>query len=400
MFLINASYILTEDEVLQDSAVVFDEKIRAVGKKDELLKMFPKSQEIILEEGSVLMPGLINSHVHLEFSANSTDLKYGSFMPWLYSVIEKRDELSEKCDESCIRKTLDNMLLNGTTTVGAISSWGFDLEPCASSKMKVIYFNEVIGSNPSAVDALWAHFLDRLEVSKELTSETFIPAVAIHSPYAVHPILVKKAVKIIKDENLKLSAHFLESKAERDWLDSSDGEFVEFFKNFLNLTKSHTTANEFLKNIEGTKSLIVHGGYATDDEREIIKASGHTMVHCPVSNRLLGNKRLDIDDINYLSATDGLSSNTSLDLFDELKTALFVHNEKDLNTLAKDLIKSVTSNAADALDLNRGRIKEGFEADIVVLNTKTGTIAPEDLHLHILLQKFEVSRVFVNGEII
>ena len=398
MFLMNASYILTKDKILIDSAIVFDEHIKAIGKKDELLKKFPNIKEIHLEDGSILMPGLINSHVHLEFSENSTELKYGSFMPWLYSVIEKRDELSEKCGSNCMKKVLERMLLSGTTTVGAISSWGFDLKPCAESNMKVIYFNEVIGSNPAAVDALWKHFLDRLEMSKKLASKTFTPAVAIHSPYAVHPVLVKKAVSIVKEQKLQLSTHFLESQAERDWLDNSDGEFVPFFKNFLNLNKAHTTAKEFLENIKDTRSLVVHAGHASKDELETIKDSGHTVVHCPVSNRLLGNDRLDINNLDYLCATDGLSSNTSLNLFDELKSALFIHNEKDLHKLAKKLIDSVTSRASASLNLNRGQIKEGFESDIIVLNTKRGTIAPEDLHLQILLQKFEVSHTFINGE--
>jgi len=398
MFLINASYILTKDDILIDSAVVFDEHIKAIGKKDELLKKFSNIEEIHLENGSILMAGLINSHVHLEFSENSTELKYGSFMPWLYSVIEKRDELSQKCDNSCMKSTLEHMLSNGTTTVGAISSWGFDLKPCAESNMKVIYFNEVIGSNPAAIDVLWEHFLDRLEMSKELVSKTFTPAIAIHSPYAVHPVLVKKAVSVVKEQKLQLSTHFLESKAERDWLDNSEGEFVPFFKDFLNLNSAHTTAKEFLENIKDTKSLVVHAGHASKDEFETIKNSGHTIIHCPVSNRLLGNDRLNIDNLDYLCATDGLSSNTSLNLFDELKSALFIHHEKNLHDLAKDLINSVTSKAATALNLNRGQIKEGFESDIIILNTKRDTIAPEDLHLQILLQKFEVSHIFINGE--
>jgi len=400
MFLINASYLLTEDNVLEDITVVFEKKIVAIGKRDELLIKYPQAKEMTLEDGSVLMPGLINSHVHLEFSANKTDLRYGSFMPWLYSVIEKRDELSEKCGEDCMNQALDDMLLNGTTTIGAISSWGFDLNSCVSSKMKVIYFNEVIGSNPAAIDALWEHFLDRLEMSKGYSSETFTPAVAIHSPYSVHPVLVKKTAKLIKEENLQLSTHFLESYAEREWLDSSKGEFVDFFKNFLNLTKSHTDTNEFLDNIKGTNSLVVHAGHATQNELNQIEDDGHTLVHCPVSNRLLGNKRLNIIGKKFLCATDGLSSNTSLNIFDELKTALFIHQESDLNSLSKELIKSVTSNAADALKLNRGRIEVGCEADIIVLNTKRDKIAPEDLHLHILLQKFDVSKVFINGEIV
>ena len=45
---------------------------------------------------------------------------------------------------------------------------------------------------------LFADFKARLEESKKHTSDTFIPAIAIHSPYSVHPILVKHVLDIAK----------------------------------------------------------------------------------------------------------------------------------------------------------------------------------------------------------
>ena len=61
------------------------------------------------------MPGLINSHIHLEFSANSTTLKYGNFMNWLNSVIKSRDELINKATKQLIdaklKKYLDKSLI-------------------------------------------------------------------------------------------------------------------------------------------------------------------------------------------------------------------------------------------------------------------------------------------------
>ncbi len=59
-------------------------------------KKYPNIEITSLKENSVLMPGLINSHVHLEFSSNTTTLKYGNFMNWLNSVISSRDKIVEK----------------------------------------------------------------------------------------------------------------------------------------------------------------------------------------------------------------------------------------------------------------------------------------------------------------
>ncbi len=197
------------------------------------------------------MPGLINAHVHIEFSANKTTLSYGDFMNWLYSVIENREELIGGCDVDCMTKAVDAMLDSGITTFGAISSHGMDLEACANAAQNVIFFNELIGSQAVMADALFDDFLSRLDASKTVKREGFYPAVAIHSPYSVHPVLVKKALAMVKNEGLKLTAHFMESKAEREWLDSSDGDFKKFFVDLLKQDKSVCDSQEFLEYLHG-----------------------------------------------------------------------------------------------------------------------------------------------------
>lgn len=52
------------------------------------------------------MPGLINSHIHLEFSANKTSLKYANFYSWLNSVIKNREKLIENAKTSLIKQEL------------------------------------------------------------------------------------------------------------------------------------------------------------------------------------------------------------------------------------------------------------------------------------------------------
>ena len=108
MKILTASYILTFDEnftILKDGCIVFDEKIIELASYDITIKKYPNIEIISLGENSVLMPGLINSHIHLEFSANKTTLKYGSFYSWLNSVIRHREKLIEKAKTSLILKS-------------------------------------------------------------------------------------------------------------------------------------------------------------------------------------------------------------------------------------------------------------------------------------------------------
>lgn len=402
MQIITPSYILTPDRLLSNVSVAFDTTIHKIAPLDELIKQFPNAEVTALKENSLLMPGLINAHVHLEFSANKTELSYGDFIKWLYSVIEHRDELVSGCANECMTMAINSMLDSGITTFGAVSSYGMDLEACFNAPQNVIYFNELIGSQATMADILFNNFLARLDASKASKRDGFYPAVAIHSPYSVHPILIKRALQIVTNEKLKLSAHFMESDAERDWLDKSNGEFKEFFETLLKQNSSVSSSKEFLEHFKNEPILLTHAVKANSQELDEISKSKHTIIHCPISNRLLGNGALDLTEldkknIRWICATDGLSSNYRLNLFEEMKCALFMHSNMPLQELAKKLILSVTKDASDALGLNCGEIKEGKNADMLVLNLEAKPSS--ELELHLILQGYNVEKVYINGKL-
>ena len=403
MQIIVPDFILTPDKLLTDLAVAFDKKIHKIAPLEELKNEFTDAEIIRLKKNSLLMPGLINAHVHIEFSANKTQLSYGDFISWLYSVIENREELIEGCKNECMNKAIDAMLASGITTFGAVSSHGMDLQACANAPQNVVFFNELIGSQATMADALFTDFLSRLDSSKAIKREGFYPAVAIHSPYSVHPILIKKAMQIVKDENLKLTAHFMESQAERDWLDRSEGDFKEFFANFLKQNSAVSDSHEFLEHFEASNTLLTHVVEANDTELEKIAKSKHTIIHCPISNRLLGNKTLNIKALNdknirWIVATDGLSSNYKLDLFEEMKMSLFMHANAPLVGFANQLLKGVTINAAQALGLNTGEIAEGKNADMLILDLDKEP--SEELALHLILHRYNIAQVYINGKLV
>ncbi|MDQ7045372.1 MAG: metal-dependent hydrolase [Sulfurimonas sp.] len=402
MQIITPHYILMSDRVSTNLSIAFDKKIEKIAPFDDLIESYPDAKVTTLRENSLIMPGLINAHVHLEFSANKTHLSYGDFISWLYSVIENRENLMEGCNTSVMGKAIDSMLDSGITTFGAISSHGIDLDACTDAKQNVVFFNELIGSQAIMADTLFGDFLSRLDASKAVKREGFYPAVAIHSPYSVHPILVKKALDIVKNERLKLTAHFMESEAEREWLDANNGDFKEFFETLLKQKFAVCDSKEFLSYFNGHEALLTHAVKANSDELKTIADNKHTIIHCPISNRLLGNPTLDIKslndkNINWVVATDGLSSNYKLNLFEEMKVSLFIHSDAPLLELAQQLIRAVTINAAKALGLNTGEIKEGKNADMLVLDLDS--VPNEELAIHLILHRYNISKVYINGNL-
>ena len=405
MKIISANWIVTCDEnnsIIENGAVVYDEKILEIGSFLEIKEKYPNLEIEELKENSVLMPGLINSHVHLEFSGNTTTLKYGNFYSWLTSVIKHREDLINKADKKLISTKLDRMKKTGTTTIGAISSYSFDIEACLKSPLNKVFFCEVIGSKADMIDSLFADFKSRLNNAKKFASKNFIPAIAIHSPYSVHPFLLRETLKLAREENLAVSTHFLESKEEFDWLHRDEGSLLEFFKNFLNQEKAVSKPMDFLNQFTNLKNLsFTHCVEASDDDLEKIKSLGASINHCVTSNRLLNNTKLDLNrlkDIPFTIGTDGLSSNNSLSMFDELRNALMAHYDKNVIDFSKILLKAATVNGSRALGLNKGVIEKDFDADMIYFNLPDSVENKNELPMHIILHTKFVDKVIIGGK--
>lgn len=405
MTIISSDYILTCDEnftIIENGAIVFDEKILEIDTQDKIKTKYPNITMDYQGKNSVIMPGLINTHVHLEFSANKTTLEFGNFVKWLFSVIANRDELIEKATSKLISNEIQQMINNGTTTIGAISSYGFDMNPCINSPINVVYFTEVLGSKQEMIDTLFTDFKEKLKSAEQFTSKSFIPAIAIHSPYSTHPFLIRETLNIARSKKMTVSAHFLESKAERDWLDSSDGEFKPFFQDILNQTQSLQTPYNFLQQFKGIENLsFTHCVKVNEEELSYIKNLKATITHCPNSNRLLTNSALNLNLLNGIPlalGTDGLSSNHTLNLFEELRSALYIHTNFEPNQLAKKLLLASTYGGAKALGfMNKGILKKNFDADIISFNLPDTLKTLDTLAISIILHTNDTKNTFIGG---
>ena len=405
MKILYADWLLTCDEsftIIKNGAIVFDEKIIEIDSIENIRDKYTIETIEYMGMNSILMPGLVNTHVHLEFSANKTSLKYGNFVQWLFSVIAKREELIEKATEKLIDEELNKMIQNGTTTVGAVSSYGFDMNSCIKSPLNVVYFTEVLGSKADMIDTLFLDFQEKLKSAIRATSKNFIPAVAIHSPYSTHPFLIREVLKIAKQNKMAVSTHFQESQAENDWLNYSTGEFEYFFKDMLDQHESFTKPSAFLHQFKDIENLsFTYCVQANKKELAQIKELGASIIHCPSSNRLLNNSILNlsyIEDIPLAMGTDGLSSNHTLNMFEEIRNSFYMHSNLEANDLAKKLLTAVTSGGANALGLKKGVLKKDYDADIITFKLPDFVENEEDLAIAIILHTTKVEKTYIRGK--
>ncbi|TQR29357.1 metal-dependent hydrolase [Campylobacter sp. MIT 99-7217] len=402
MNIIEARYIFLCDEdfsILENKAFVFDEKIIEIANLKDLQKKYPQAKHIKTPKNSLILPAFINPHTHLEFSANASNLEFGDFLIWLKSVISCRDFLSKEAKEELILKTIKSMQKSGTATIGEISSFGSDLSACVKSSMRVIFFNEILGVSKENSEEKKLEFMKRFNESLKFKNELFIPAISVHSPYSTNENLARFALNLAKEKNLLVSTHFLENSYENLWLRKSRGKFKKWLEFFEKDPKPNYDINSFLKLFEKQRTLFTHCVYLK--EFELLDKNLHSITHCAMSNRLLGKKTFDIkkalkNGINTHLGTDGLSSNTSLSMLDEMRANLMIHSYLELEKFAKILILMATLKPAKALDLNLGEIKAGKEADFSVFEVNECSL--NQLPLHFILQSKEVASLFIKGK--
>ncbi|MGG7047637.1 MULTISPECIES: aminofutalosine deaminase family hydrolase [unclassified Campylobacter] len=369
MQILKAKFIITCDEnftIHKNSCIAFDEKILAIGDESELKQRF-KGANFSNLGNAIITPALINTHTHLEFSANKTQLIYGDFIAWLSSIVENGAKLA--CDDKIMQSALNSMLASGVGTIGAISSFGKDLQILASSQARVVFFNEILGSNEAFVEQNFKAFSERFLQSSCYQNKLFTPAISLHAPYSIHPKLAKMAINLVKSKNLVVSTHFMESLHEQRWLKNGSGKFKSHLKRFTPDPKPLYTKEGYFSMFSGIRTLFTHCVYESDFSA--FESGLHSVTHCASSNRLLGKRALNLAKLKKANVslnigTDGLSSNISLNMFDELRNVLFTHQTNELNSLAKFIFLAATKGGAQALGLENGILKEGKLADIAV----------------------------------
>lgn len=165
--------------------------------------------------------------------------------------------------------------------------------------------------------------------------------------------------------------------------------------------------------LSGRHVALAHCIHINEDEIEILKQTQTNVVHCPSSNLKLGSgiapikKMLELGVPVSLGA-DGAACNNRLDMFTEMRTAALLqkvlHGPEVLP--AKKALRMATIDGAKALglELEIGSLERRKRADIVVLRLDELHSAPVPVDLASLIvysaQSSDVETVLINGLIV
>jgi 5-methylthioadenosine/S-adenosylhomocysteine deaminase len=152
----------------------------------------------------------------------------------------------------------------------------------------------------------------------------------------------------------------------------------------------------------GTDTQIVHGVWVNDAEIDLIAQSQAPVIHCPVSNAVLGSGVAPLAQMLERSVevrlgTDGPASNDTQDIWETLKMAVALGRATTQNPTVLP--------PSEALKLATGgkTLKTGDPADLIIVNLNQPRVVPvQDIDSALVLgiHGSDVQTVMVGGDIL
>jgi cytosine/adenosine deaminase-related metal-dependent hydrolase len=364
-----SKWVLPVDQpTIRDGAVVVKgDRIFALGPAVEVLRDF---KGLICEHGDgAIVPGVVNSHVHLEFSALAGRVPpQVRWEDWLAVTLAAYGELATGEVEAGIGRALDALRQSGTALVGEVTNTGASWPFLKSGPVSYHLFYECLGFH--LVEQFCLPEIFPFFGQSEVRATTCISAAA-HAPYSVSAPLFK-AVDAWNAERLgPQMVHLAESRAELDFLTGGNGFFEGLLKQrgrwVPEFQAPGVSPPAYLNSLEflGSRTLAVHGAWLSVADCDLLAATGTWLVLCPRANRYTGAGMPPVPDliqagVNLALGTDSLAGNWDLNLFGEM---LWLH--QNFPAYPGDLwLRLGTLNGAQALgrDQELGSLTPGKKA--------------------------------------
>jgi 5-methylthioadenosine/S-adenosylhomocysteine deaminase len=389
--------------VLAPGSVAIDgTDIVAIDRPDVIRQQF-QAADTIEAWGSVIMPGLINTHTHAPmvlYRGLADDL---ALMDWLQKYIFPAEAKTVSPDfvRAGTRLAALEMIQSGTTTYADM--YYFEEEIARETRSAGLrgVLGQTIIQFPVADAKTPAEGLARAEAFiKAFKDDPLItPAVAPHAMYTLDGPTLLACRDLAKRYGVPTIIHLAETEAEsqtaHERFKSSPVAYLEDLGFF------------------GPGVLAAHGVWVSEPEVAILKTRGVGVSHNPESNMKLASGTAPVPQ--YLAAgvavglgTDGAASNNDLDMFEAMRTASFLHKltTNDPRAVgARVVLEMATIGGARALGMERriGSLEPGKRADVIVVNMSTARQTPmydPVSHLVYATRGDDVQATVVNGKVL
>jgi len=394
-------------EIIKTDVLVRGGFIEAVGDCTDF-----HADEIIDAKGCAVIPGFIQTHIHLTqrlFQGLADDMQ---LLDWLMKRIWPLEAAHTYDSNYASAKLGIAELISGGTTsaidMGTVNHTDAIFNAAVETGFRLTSGKCMMDHGASLPKGL-------MEDTDESIAESVRLAEKWHGEangrleYAFAPRFVvscseKLLVKLSeanKRLNLKIHTHASENRGEIALVEKERG-----MRNIKYLEKLGYT---------GENLILAHCIWLDDDEKKILADSGTMISHCPSSNLKLASGIAEIPELiamgcNVSIASDGAPCGNNMDMFTEMRHAALIQKVRLLDSTvmpAEQIFEMATLGGAKAMgkESSLGSLEKGKRADIsiVKLNTlhnSTGYGCNIVAQLVYSVRASDVQTVMVDGKVL
>jgi 5-methylthioadenosine/S-adenosylhomocysteine deaminase len=336
---------------------------------------------VIEANGSYLLPGFIQTHIHLcqtLFRGYADDL---ALLDWLKTRVWPMEAAHTPASlAAAAQQAASELLRSGTTTVLTMETVHdtdavFEaLEPMGLRAVVGKCMMDADSAVPSRLMENTARSIDEsLAIAKRWHGRAdgrlraaFAPRFAISCSRE----LLEAVAHLAIEHQLVIHTHASENRDEIALIKSRTGR-----KNIDYLADTGLTSPLL---------CLAHCVWVDDDEQSLMAERGVKVLHCPGSNLKLGSGLAPVVEmrakgISVSLGADGAACNNHLDMFEEMRLAAVLQSvrHKPGALTARDAVTMATREGARALGLGHeiGSIEPGKRADLILVDRDQPNLA-------------------------
>lgn len=358
--------------------------------------------EVYDGRGKLLMPGFVDSHTH---HAMSMIRGYGENLKlydWLDTKIYPfEDAYTHESVYWSTTLAMAEALKYGITSSSDLYFWIDDMvKAVADSETKINLARSIVCFDDSDIDTL-ANVDEMKRCVKAYNggmNGKIIMDSSLHAEYTNTEKSARQLAELTKELGLGMQLHCAETELETaECKARHEGRSpVKFFYD----------CGAF-----DTRTTAAHLVWLDDEDYDLLKEKDVTASVNPISNMKLASGICDVKalldkGIRVSIGTDSVASNNSLNFFEEMKAFALVTKVKLKDPTAitpKEVLEAATyAGAVSQGRLDSGKVKEGFKADLIVVDLNQPNMHPIHNLLNNLVYSADgpVEMTMVDGKVL
>src|SRR6266550_726388 len=353
---------------IEDGAVLVDDRgtIAAVG-PHPLVPAPPGARELAFPHAS-LVPGLVNTHTHLELTHLADQNVEREFARWIRALRTLKDATTPEEFARAAERGVRDAWVAGVTCVADTGSTGAPLEALARLGGRGICYQEVFGPDPAQGAASMVELRRALDRLGPLASSSLSLGVSPHAPYTVSEPLYRAVADLARGEGWPVALHLAESHAETELVREGRGPFADALRaRGIPVTARQCSPVRYLLQLGVLASgncLAIHCVQVDGPDIDVLRGAGVALAHCPRSNRAHGHGAAPLAAFRRAGLRVGLGTDSVVSVGDSSLLA----EAAAAGLEGEDALRMLTIEGAQALGLEGeiGSLEVGKQADLAV----------------------------------